>query len=463
MVKNKKIMLVDFDDQFFIDIISNLIKKGVKILYLITCSEKDYKNNSLTKNIKLFNPEIFSYPKFINQLNIHNNETLSTGIINDFIEYENLFLTISDRLCFFPISVKERKMIYQELLLYWYSFFKKIHLDAVIFASTPHLGFYNIIYGVAKKLNVKNLYIIRTLIENRVLLLNDYKEITKIPPCFLQSKNKEELIKIIGNDFYEEIFKPSIWIKRSINLNQKVINRNLFFRLKEFIAVCFRFIKFIFQGSSTSVFYLNNGCNKIFIGLLCIYVNFKVNQLRNYYQKNVSMVNWNKKFVYFSLHFQPERSTVPEGGVFENQLLALDILSKSIPKDWLIYVKEHPRQFESNDPRRIHYRNKEFYDKMLRNKNVRLIKIDEDSGKLIQKAIFTVTITGSAGWQSLIKNKPCLVFGNPWYSGCQSCFIADSIDKCKETINFILQKNLKEVETDVLKYLAFYKDRFIKR
>ena len=53
-----------------------------------------------------------------------------------------------------------------------------------------------------------------------------------------------------------------------------------------------------------------------------------------------------ENFLLFALHFQPERSTMPEGGIFNDQILALKLLSQNIPDNFIIYVKEHPRQFD---------------------------------------------------------------------------------------------------------------------
>jgi hypothetical protein len=454
-------MLVDFDDQFYLDVALRLVSNSVQIPCIITSMVKDYKKNKLFNRSRLFDPLLFAYPKNIKKLNVKNSESLSTEIIEKSIEYENMFLTVSDRLNFFPLPVRNRKQIYQQLLLYWYSFFKKNPVDAVVFASTPHMGFYNVIYGVAKMLNVKIVYLYRTLIENKILLLNDYKKVEKVPEGYLKNKTKKELIELIGADYYKQIFVPSLWIKRSDNINKKAINQNVSFLLKEYVAVTLRFFRFLFQGQPTSVFYYNNGCNKFLIGLLCLWVNFKLNRLRRYYQGRTTKVNLNKKFVYFPFHFQPEKTTCPEGGVFENQLLAVDILSKSIPKDWILYIKEHPRQFEINDPRRLHYRDKDYYNTLLGYKNVRLVRIEKNSEPLMKQAIFTVTITGSSGWQSLLANKPCVVFGNPWYSPCRSCYVVNSVDECKRTVTDIIDKSSKEVEKDVLRYLSYYKNRFV--
>ncbi len=75
-------------------------------------------------------------------------------------------------------------------------------------------------------------------------------------------------------------------------------------------------------------------------------------------------VNFNQKYIFFPLHYQPEKNTSPLGGVFENQLLAVKILSEAVPENWIIYVKEHPRQF-SYVMRQRHYRDIDYYEKLL--------------------------------------------------------------------------------------------------
>ena len=78
-------------------------------------------------------------------------------------------------------------------------------------------------------------------------------------------------------------------------------------------------------------------------------------------EKN-SIKNFNtaKKIIYFPLHFQPERSTDPEASKYSDQFSSIEILSKFIPNEWEIWVKEHPRQIPLEYPniRRYHYRTK---------------------------------------------------------------------------------------------------------
>ena len=149
------------------------------------------------------------------------------------------------------------------------------------------------------------------------------------------------------------------------------------------------------------------------------------------------------------------------GGVFEDQLCAIDILSKSIPAGWTIYIKEHPRQFYTRYLKTRHYRDISGYRRLLEYKNVKLVKLEEPSEKLISHAQFTATITGSSGWMGLLSNKPCLLFGVSWYAGCESAYPVSSIEEGMAAIETIRSKKDKDVEYDVLRFLAFGKSRFI--
>jgi hypothetical protein len=482
---DNRVMLFGLSDKFWIDVALCLKKRGIVLDSIITHNSKMKLVKKLFKNTIILDGYQFSYPCHIEILNKNNTKSLSAKILNDFIKCENLYLTISDRLSFYPLSVKERKKLYQELLLFLYNFIKENKIEAVVFERIPHMGYDNIIYYIAKKLNIKTLMIIRTLIENKVLLINDYELVNKIPSTYLNNYKKIEIVnKIMGEDLYKKIYSDSYWLKRSNKINHEVINKKflndeLKIKFKSILKSLFSkqfnqiIIKIsqkiltliknqIFGKSNESTFFLNNGIRNIKKNLvLNPKFNYKIRKLRKYYNSNTSKIDFEKKFVYFALHFQPERSTLPEGGVFENQLLAIDILSKSIPNDWIIYVREHPRTFQKSDFRRQHFRNKKYYDKIISYSNIKLVKIEENAKKLIEKAIFNVTITGTTGWEGLLKNIPCIVFGNPWYSPCNSCYLVSSIDECKKSIESIINKTKNEVELDVLKFICYYKNKFI--
>lgn len=144
-----------------------------------------------------------------------------------------------------------------------------------------------------------------------------------------------------------------------------------------------------------------------------------------YYQKKCSIVNYNQKYIYFPLHFQYEATTCPMGGPFVDQFLAIELLScLNIP----IYVKEHPRISKN---RSIGY-----YERILKIKNVKLISQKEDNYKLIDNSFFVANITGTAGWEAVLRGKPSIIFGYIFYQKAPGVFQI----KNKESLNNAIEK-----------------------
>ena len=162
------------------------------------------------------------------------------------------------------------------------------------------------------------------------------------------------------------------------------------------------------------------------------------------------------------MHYQPERTTSPQGECFQEQLLAIKIISASIPKDWVLYVKEHPTQFQTSTLFWAkNFRDKNDYKIISRLKNVKLVPLDIDSKDLIQKAQIVSTINGSVGWEAMSKyNKPIAIFGNIWYAKCNSCFTVSSVDDFRNVIEKLNEYDENRVKKDVLNLFLHYQDIF---
>lgn len=176
------------------------------------------------------------------------------------------------------------------------------------------------------------------------------------------------------------------------------------------------------------------------------------NELPRTYKHLSSQVDLGKPFIYFPLHFQPEFSTNPLGGFFRSQLLVLEILVASLPKDWLIYVKEHPTQWPMGGSKYSPYRHKDYYSSMARFPAVCLIPIETDSFQLIRQAKAVATISGTAGWEAILRGKPALIFGYPWYQHAPEVFRVTDIPSCSSALKKI-KDNYTPNSREVLRFL----------
>jgi hypothetical protein len=459
-------------EKFTLRVVEELINRGAQVNWLITMPNK-LTNREIYKNTTILDVYDFCHVDRICKLD-DENYVLSKETIREYQDLECLFIDNTDRFSYQPVSVRARKYIYYKLLKYWLNFIAKNRLRFIFHKTSPHMGWDNVLYEVAKRNNIKNVFIARTLIENRVFLFSDYSRDEKVPVDFMQGLSKQEVIDKIDPGLYSTVWEKSLWIKRSENLNtlynkeQSVVNtlkrnidRSRRIRGATLIKYFSNYLSYLFEETHESTFFFNKRYKNINVELIRLMHRGKVKKMRDYYLSNCSEINYQRKYALFTMHFQPERSTLPEGEDFHHQLLAVQILSQSLPEDMDLYVKEHPRQFAFNDERNRHYRSIDEYRALLSLNNVRFISVHQSSNELVNNAVFVSTITGSIGWEAMLKNKPVIVFGNPWYQACNSCYKVSSVEECRKAVREITSSSPEDIEISILKYLCFIKDKLI--
>lgn len=159
--------------------------------------------------------------------------------------------------------------------------------------------------------------------------------------------------------------------------------------------------------------------------------------LRDFYESNTKVPDLNADYIYYPLQFQPERTSIPMGRHFADQLLGLNMLVKSLPPDWYVYVKEHPRQFTDNPVRARLGRSTRFYEALIgiQPDKVRLMSISMSSDALLRNSRCVATVAGTAGWEAVRIGIPALVFGTPWYINCPGVFQVSSAAECASILD----------------------------
>ena len=146
-------------------------------------------------------------------------------------------------------------------------------------------------------------------------------------------------------------------------------------------------------------------------------------------------VDFDCPYVYVALHYQPERTSSPEGEVFANQFLMVELLSKSVPDGWSVYVKEHSMQFASQSGECS--RTTDFYDDIASLDNVKMLSLSSQPFDLIDNSRAVATVTGTVGWEALVRGKPVLTFGHAWYKDCEGVFYTPTKEICKSVLSKI--------------------------
>lgn len=467
MSKNTTLLL-EFNDPFFRDVALALIRKGVHVDYIITSFPKLYAEFPEFKKSNLIDETQFFLIDKVITLNQHNKNALDEKFIKENDDLESVFLKITDRLCFYPKPVKIRQLVYYELLLYWRTFFETNSLNTIIFPRVPHLGYGNIVLHLAKKFGV-NVWIVKeTALDNKTLIETDFNKKIKVPTNYLTKETISQLREKLGNEFLSLVNFSSSLMDLNRSDNKMVIQQNKSDIISQLVNIgtyknLFKIINHNpFKRSIQSFLYLEKPITWFEFYFMLLKYYFKSKDLLCFYQSLTQFPSYTSKFIYFPLHYQPERTSLPEGGIYEDMLLIVDLLAKSLPNDWQLYVKEHPYQFSRSDPRLYNFRSKYFYSKIASYDKVKLLAAETSTSKLIEKSQFVVTVTGSTGWEALMVGKPVMLFGHSaWYSPCNSCFNVSSLEECKKAIYKIQSLEEKQVQKDLLRLLNFYKDEFI--
>ena len=165
-----------------------------------------------------------------------------------------------------------------------------------------------------------------------------------------------------------------------------------------------------------------------------------------WYKNHAVTPDLDKKFIFFPASFQPERSTCPDAGRYHDLSLCVNIISKSVSPDTVIYLKEHPRTF-SHPVDHDAQRSVMEYEQIRRKcPNVVFIDSAYTPFELIDKSFAVALTTGTAGWEALLRGTPCLLFGDNWYAGCPGIFRIRTAQDAENALEAIEKQGKKDVD-----------------
>lgn len=192
-------------------------------------------------------------------------------------------------------------------------------------------------------------------------------------------------------------------------------------------------------------YWVNFGRTKIKIFQNEITNEFKKIIRFNFINKNLkTKFDENEKYVYFPLHFQPERSTLEAAPFYENQIEIINQIARSIPINFKLIVKEHPMQARNA------WREKEYYQKIIDMPNVILLHPSADNEKILKNCKLVITIAGTLGLDAIFHLKPSIVFSEVIYSKLPGTVRVNSFEELPEKIKYAL--NLKINVEDINQY-----------
>lgn len=345
------------------------------------------------------------------------------NLIEKLYKTESLILTMMnakyDNLC-----VSERKHLYYNMIQYWYGVLTTYKPDMIIHGIIPHAAHTFLIQELARLLNIKTLMFEDTGVSDRLLAFSDFRDNSKnLTENIKKNQSKNFLPQDLSSDI-QEYYKLQLDIKRDATPVYIGVLKNRYAGFGLFTRRLKRLKQEIQKGAVLKML------------IQAVAKRFKKN-LKIEYNQFQTNPDLNQKFIYTPLHLQPECTTSPKGDIFVDQILMLEILSAALPKNWIIYAKEHPIQWYHRGSNFSGARYKGYYKKISEIKNVKLIPIKTSTYALINKSQTIATVTGTAGWEAIMRSKPTLVFGQAWYRDCHGAFKVEDVESCKSALERI--------------------------
>ena len=353
----------------------------------------------------------------INDIN-YSNEHSEFFKSENYIRAKDISLKMMDRLDLYgQFSRIDREVFFHKLLIFYLKKIYETNPEFLIASEAPHDYPKYIIFEICKFLNIKcfkfNNWNLTPLLVLENMMTNSLVEKDR--------SNFGKYDKIIDNEFenyFRNLIKPSgfemVYMKRQ-RKNSTPINRIRIFLSRGYLEI-FRDFKHNF-GMILKRKY--NPINPYRLGLILRnFIQWK--RKRNLFKELRSekdIINLNSDYIYFPLHFEPERTTNPDGGYFQDQFLTLQTLRKFIPDKVKIIVKEHPSQFLMSS-RGSRGRSPLFYNLIKNIQNTSIVYDNYNSIDLIKNSKFVVSISGTVLLEAAFLGIRGISFGSTWYNGC---------------------------------------------
>lgn len=251
----------------------------------------------------------------------------------------------------------------------------------------------------------------------------EYQNFTELRKYYeslnLSNKIKEQNIDPFGNKY--NIFNAAVeYLFKTKNKNVKT--------------------HYSYFGHSKSKALLNAISNSIKTKLRWRYIN-------KHLVKNVDVT---KKFIYYPLHIEQERSTLIATPFYTNDIEFIKNIAKSVPIDHILYVKEHPSQLTR------HWRNKDFYQNLEKIPNVTVIHPHSSSIELLKNCSMVITRSGTVALEAVFYEKPSITCADFDYTLLPSVERLGKIEDLPKLISQSLEKKFNSKSLD--EYVKFKKE-----
>ena len=339
---------------------------------------------------------------------------------------------------FYKFSKDEILSIEEDICRLFETIFNKIKPNFFL-TKEPAKHHLELLYRMALKNNVIPLVLSFTNLGYRVMLSKKTNE-----PDVKFDRNKIISKNRTFTDF-QKFLKNENFVAQQKKYDSRLTESNInFFKAG---------LQYIFQNTNTNTHYHYYGKTKSKVFTYFLKSFFKRKMRKNFLDSLNSEIDFNQPFVYFPLGVSMKRTLLIDSPYFTNQLEVIRHISKSIPVNFQVFVKETQTQ-ASRDWRPI-----SFYKEIMKIPNVKLLSHNIPSDIILKNCLLVMTIRGSTGLEAAFYNKPSIVFSNIHYAQLPSVRLVKELDSLPKIIKEALNTNVNP--SDVDRYLTFLEENTI--
>ena len=383
---------------------------------------------------------------------------LDKPLLSSLSNYESIFLKMMDRQNYNgSLTYYERISTYHSQIMYWKGVLEHFRPDVVVYRIAPHVSYDYALYSLCRIMNIPTVMFERTSLPGFVYPVRSFEEgsevIRKTYIKALETDNQSEVSLAPETETHLENLSRTYADAMPSHLKSKLEYYKDGGHVGGAVSILFGAAKVLYKE-------FRNKNKRADSEKIPNYMHKKYHENMGRFQRRKLLTHYNRlaqdvdlgtPYVFVALQCEPERQTCPAGDVFGNQYLMVDMLSKLIPEGWQVYVKEHVSQFKIYQAAE---RSKpiEFYNMIASMPRVKLVPLSYTSFRLIDGARASATVSGTVGWESVVRGKPTLLFGHSWYKDCKGVFVTHTVENCKRAIKEI--QNGYKIDTNEVKCFA---------
>ena len=368
----------------------------------------------------VMNQEIKSEPDYLKSFEEKYDIDLWQLAKNDriFIDYYNTFYKFSDH----EISeiMEKECRLFEEIL-------DEVKPDFFITTQTafrPH----HLFYLLCKKKGIKVLMLNSANWGKHCYISGNYHKLDNFNELFANRKALPTTFNDIQNRLESKILSKKVSKFYQSHKNSKI----------KLMQAAFQLLV-LSDNSNEKTHYTYYGRKKLKV--LLSEIN---NSIKRWYRKKYIDQNFlqeiidDKPFIFLPLQQEPERSLLLSAPDYKNQIETVEYVSKCLPENFLLFVKEHPTQGSGRDWREISQ-----YKALQNNPKVRLIHPSVPADEIIKKSKLVISVSGTIALESAFLNTPSITIADNDYTLIPSISRLNSKNELQGLIENSLEKKVE--------------------